>query len=251
MTGPGCRISWYSRCSVTVPLPSSSTSTAVRGARRLPVDAHAKPHGRPRRGRAHDQVKIAGVEAVHDLPPAWFSTTACSPIVQSPAERPLIEPQPRRGGIDCGSSGRHLGEAKFSVALVAEVVLRRLQAVPIGGRFEPVAFDRHQVLADARLPRPRPAAAGSPAPTPRSRPRRTGGAGCARWRRRSRGPASSGCRRRARSRSRCRSRPDSRPAGPWTARRTLSRSCSKPNSGVCTPITTSPWSLYFSAQART
>jgi hypothetical protein len=36
----------------------------VRGARRLPLDAHAEPHGRPWRGRSHDQVQIPGVEAV-------------------------------------------------------------------------------------------------------------------------------------------------------------------------------------------
>ena len=33
--------------------------------------------------------------------------------------------------------------------------------------------------------------------------------------------------------------------------RTFSGSCSKENSGVCTPITTSPWPSYFLAQART
>ena len=36
-----------------------------------------------------------------------------------------------------------------------------------------------------------------------------------------------------------------------TARRTLTMSFSNSNSGECTPITTSPSSLYFSAQART
>src|SRR2546426_12630527 len=34
------------------------------------------------------------------------------------------------------------------------------------------------------------------------------------------------------------------------ARRTLSRSCSKPNSGVCAPITTRPCSRYLASQAR-
>jgi hypothetical protein len=37
----------------------------------------------------------------------------------------------------------------------------------------------------------------------------------------------------------------------FTARRTLSGLCSNPNSGVCTPMTTSPWPAYFPAQART
>ena len=37
----------------------------------------------------------------------------------------------------------------------------------------------------------------------------------------------------------------------FTARLTLSGSCSNANSGVCTPITASPWSAYFAAQART
>ena len=37
----------------------------------------------------------------------------------------------------------------------------------------------------------------------------------------------------------------------FAARRTLSTLVSNPNSGECTPITTSPRSLYFSAHART
>ena len=41
---------------------------SVSGTRRLAIDQHAKPHGRSRRGRSHDEVKIAGVKAVRDPP---------------------------------------------------------------------------------------------------------------------------------------------------------------------------------------
>src|SRR3954465_2405488 len=37
----------------------------------------------------------------------------------------------------------------------------------------------------------------------------------------------------------------------FAAQRTLSMSFSNGNSGVCAPITTSPWLRYFSSQART
>ncbi len=40
----------------------------VRRGRRLPVDAHAEPDRDVRRRRAHDQVKVAGVKTVRDLP---------------------------------------------------------------------------------------------------------------------------------------------------------------------------------------
>jgi hypothetical protein len=40
---------------------------SVRRTRRLPVDEYAESYGRTWYGRAHDQVKIAGVEAACDL----------------------------------------------------------------------------------------------------------------------------------------------------------------------------------------
>ena len=39
---------------------------AVSRARRLSIDQHAKSHGRSRRCRTHDEMKIAGVKAVRD-----------------------------------------------------------------------------------------------------------------------------------------------------------------------------------------
>src|SRR5207244_13150900 len=41
---------------------------SMSGARRPPIDEHAKSHGRSLRGRAHDEMKIAGVKAVRDPP---------------------------------------------------------------------------------------------------------------------------------------------------------------------------------------
>jgi hypothetical protein len=40
----------------------------VSGARRLPIDEHAKSKGRSGRSRSHDEIKIVAVKAVCDVP---------------------------------------------------------------------------------------------------------------------------------------------------------------------------------------
>ena len=110
---------------------------AVRGARRLSIDEHAKSHGRSPRRRSHDEMKIAGVKAVRDPPVGLVQHGGLLPHRPLARQRPLIEPQPRGDGIDATLvQDRAAGRRKVLGALVADVVLRRLQAAPIGGRFD-------------------------------------------------------------------------------------------------------------------
>src|SRR5215218_6010741 len=104
----------------------------VGGARRLPLDAHAEPHGRPWRGRSHDQVQVPGLDAVDDLPTCLVQHRGLLLDRPVTSKGPMVEGQPCGGGIDmtrveyCAIRGREvLG------ALVAEVVLGRPQAVPV------------------------------------------------------------------------------------------------------------------------
>jgi hypothetical protein len=71
---------------------------SVRGSRQLPVEQHAKPRGSPSR-RYHDQVQVAGVEAVGDLP-TWLvqhrGLRVHRPVT---GKGPVVERQPCGGGI--------------------------------------------------------------------------------------------------------------------------------------------------------
>jgi hypothetical protein len=57
----------------------------VIGAGRLPVEEHPEPRRRSRRGRSHDQVKVARLEPAGDPPVGRVEPGASSWIVQSPA----------------------------------------------------------------------------------------------------------------------------------------------------------------------
>jgi hypothetical protein len=123
---------------------------AVRGARRLPVEPHAEPHGRPPCCRSHDQMEVAGVEAVGDPPVGSVQHDGLSVNRPVTSNGPMVEPQPRGDSVDLPrTQHRTVGRGEVLGALVAEVVLRRPQAVPVGGSFHPTAIDRDQVLVDA------------------------------------------------------------------------------------------------------
>ena len=65
--------------------PASAVNVnSVGGAGWLSVDEYVKADGSSSRCRAHDEMKIAGVEAVHDSPAGRVQQAACSPAVQSP-----------------------------------------------------------------------------------------------------------------------------------------------------------------------
>ena len=64
------------------------------------IDAHAKAYGRSPRGPSHDEMKIAGVKAVRDLPVDRVQHRGLFPHRPLTGKGPLIEPQPRRESRD-------------------------------------------------------------------------------------------------------------------------------------------------------
>src|SRR5258706_8834809 len=69
----------------------------VRRIRRLPVEEHAESYGRARYARPHDQVKIAGVKAVRDLPAGLVQRGGLFLHCPVPGQGPVIESQRCRG----------------------------------------------------------------------------------------------------------------------------------------------------------
>src|SRR5262245_2194168 len=114
-----------------------------RGSRRLAVNRHAETNRGPLQWRTHDEMQVAGMKAIRD-PSAWVAKNGRLPAHRPIAnERPLIERQTRRGSvappaIELAAAGRR----EVLGAVVADVVLRRLQALPIGRRFDAAALDR-------------------------------------------------------------------------------------------------------------
>src|SRR5438046_2979993 len=64
---------------------------SVRGTRRLPIDEHAKSHGRSSCHRTHDQVKIARVKAVGDPPVGFVQYDGLRLHRPIAGERPVIQ----------------------------------------------------------------------------------------------------------------------------------------------------------------
>jgi hypothetical protein len=65
----------------------------------LPVYEHTKPHGRSSLGRPHDEMKVAGVEAVRDPPAGLVQYNRLSSDCPIARKCPLITFQLRGGGI--------------------------------------------------------------------------------------------------------------------------------------------------------
>src|SRR5215211_4806273 len=123
---------------------------SVGGTHGLAVQVHAEPHRCPWGSRSHDQVQVAGVEAVGDAPVGLVEHDRLPPDRPVTREGPVVEPQPLGDGIDLrGVKDRTVGGREVLGALVAEVVLRGPQAGPVGGGLHPTGLDRNQVLADA------------------------------------------------------------------------------------------------------
>src|SRR5262245_10543230 len=110
---------------------------AVGLARRLSIDQHTKLDGCFRCGRAHNQVKIAGVEAIDDAP---TSLVQCGGILlHGPiaGQCPLIEPQPCRLFIGARLvQHRPAWRRKVLSALEADIVFWGSEIAPIGSNIE-------------------------------------------------------------------------------------------------------------------
>src|SRR5258708_30747069 len=73
---------------------------SVSSARRLSIDEHAKAHGSSSRCRSHDQMKIAGVKAIHDAPVGFVQHRGLSLHRPITGTGPMIERESRGGRID-------------------------------------------------------------------------------------------------------------------------------------------------------
>src|SRR5687768_17963052 len=104
----------------------------MRGARRTSVDEHPEPDCPALHRRPHDEMEVAGVKAVADLPTALGQHNGLRPLGPLALEGPY--------------GPEALGP------LDSEVVLRRPQVAPVGGRFRPPPFLRHQVAGDVPAP---------------------------------------------------------------------------------------------------
>src|SRR4051794_34296040 len=82
-------------------------------------------------------------------PPAVFNAVACLPRVQSPASAHWLSAN-WAGRVDMTLVDRRaIGGGKALRALIADIILRRLQRCPIGGHFKAARIDRHQLIAAA------------------------------------------------------------------------------------------------------
>src|SRR4029453_15344141 len=84
-------------------------------------------------------------------PPGLFNTVACLPIVHSPCQGPLIEPQ-SRGGIIRAAQIHDGSDARDEAGgtLVAEGRFGRSQVVPISRGFDAAATPCRNIVANIR-----------------------------------------------------------------------------------------------------
>jgi len=123
---------------------------AVRRTRSVPVDGDSKPDRRSSRGRAQDQVQIARVKPVRDLPACSVQQRGFrrdrpfagkSPLVQAETDRKAV----RLNGVPRGATRR--GEVvRF---LTADVRFGRLQTVPVCANFQTLRLDAGSFTIDA------------------------------------------------------------------------------------------------------
>src|SRR5918998_1805598 len=122
----------------------------VSSARRPSIDEHAKSHGGSSRCRSHDEMKIAGVKAVRDPPVGLVQRGGLSLHRPIPRKGPMVEPQLLGGIVDAALVQYcTTGRGKVRGALIADIVLRRPQAVPIGTSLNTTGIDRNQVITAA------------------------------------------------------------------------------------------------------
>src|SRR4051794_38222097 len=97
----------------------------VGSARGLPVEEHPEVGRRPPRCRSHDQVQVAGLEPVDNLPLGLVEHDALWLDRPVTGKGPMVEPQPCRGGVVVRLARQDAaGGGEILRARVAGVVLR-------------------------------------------------------------------------------------------------------------------------------
>src|SRR3712207_3092012 len=98
-------------------------------------------------------MKIAGVEAARDPPAGLVQQDGLFPYRPITRKGPTVKAQLRGGRIDAALVRRcTAGGGEVLGALVADIVFRRLQAVPIGSDFNAPGLYRNQFMTDAAGP---------------------------------------------------------------------------------------------------
>ena len=84
------------------------------------------------------------------LPPAWSRRTFSCPTVHVAGQRPVIGPEPSGELVVAAPVGDHAARRREALATaVAEVGLRRAEVLPVGGRLDPDLLDRDEVPIEA------------------------------------------------------------------------------------------------------
>src|SRR6266851_9408037 len=124
--------------------------TSVSLARRQSIDEHAKSYRSSSRRWSHDQMKIAGVKAVHDAPVGFVQHRGLSLHRPITGKGPMIEREACGGSIDARLvQDCTTGRRKVLGARVSDIVFRRPQVAPIGGSFSTLGIDRDQFMSEA------------------------------------------------------------------------------------------------------
>ena len=108
----------------------------------LPVDQDTEPHGGPWCCRSHDQVQVAGVEAVGD-PPLGLVEHDRLPLDRPVTGKgPMIEPQPLGGSVEATPVQDCLtGRRKVLGASIPGIGFRRPEASISCGNFRALGID--------------------------------------------------------------------------------------------------------------
>src|SRR5262245_25905835 len=127
--------------------------SSVRRIWRLPIDPHTKSHGSTWHCRAHDEMKVARVKTVRDAPIGLVQRCGFLPDCPIARQPQIIQAQPRGLLIHAWLvQDRAAGRGKVPRALIPDIIFGRLQAAPVGGRFETTGIERHQLITDAAAP---------------------------------------------------------------------------------------------------
>ena len=136
--GPGWRISWYVRCSLTSRCRRRPRRSRARRPRLGAVEEDPERDGGAPGRRSHDEVDIAGVELEGD-PTAGLvrASRHAAATVHFPASAQALRGSRVGRGVAVGSSKRATSSEQSRCSGGSRRTSRATQRPPVGGHFEP------------------------------------------------------------------------------------------------------------------
>src|SRR5689334_8489325 len=135
------------------PPPLRVDVEAVVGPGRGAVDRDAEADGAALGGGRQDEVEVARVEPVADAAGHVVQRGELAADRPDARQAPPVERQRRDGAVERGNILEDTARRREILGpLVADVVLRRLQARPIGGRLDAAGVDRRRSVGGATRP---------------------------------------------------------------------------------------------------